>query len=115
MEGKVPGGEPGIFPLVRHRDDVASQKVTPSTVAALFAAFGRRRLQRIPVEPFPHIEVIKLLAPQHPGKGLALYAARILVGNAFLQGSVEFIRLGNAPDEYVVESDERIRAMIAGA
>src|SRR6266480_7551968 len=29
MEGKIPRGEPGIFPFVRHRDDVAVEKMSP--------------------------------------------------------------------------------------
>ena len=89
MEGEVPGREPGIFPFVRHRHDVGGDEMTPIGVAAVLAAFGRRRLQRIAVQPLPHIEIVELLVPQHPGKGLALDAAHVLVVDAFLSGGVE--------------------------
>ena len=44
MEGEVPGGEPGIFPFVGHRDDVGGDEMAPVAVAAVLAACGRRRL-----------------------------------------------------------------------
>src|SRR6266498_5610236 len=34
VESEVPCREPGIFPFVRHRDDVAVEKMSPFTVAA---------------------------------------------------------------------------------
>ncbi len=34
VEGKVPGGEPGVLPVVRHRDDVGEIEVAPVGVAA---------------------------------------------------------------------------------
>jgi hypothetical protein len=37
-------------------------------VAAVLAAFGWRRLQRIAVEHCHHVEIVELLVPQHPGK-----------------------------------------------
>src|SRR5438034_3275892 len=85
MKGEIPGCEPGIFPFVRHRHDIGGHEVTPTGVAGVLPALGRRRLRRIAVEPALHIEIIELLAPQHPGEGLTLYAPHILVGDAPLQ------------------------------
>src|SRR5436190_3478851 len=96
MKGEIPGGKPGILPFVRHRNDVASEKVTPAAVAPILAAFRGRRLQRIAVQPLPYIEVVELLAPQQTGKGLALNAPHVRVGNISLPCSIEGIRFGNA-------------------
>ena len=106
MECEVPRREPGIFPLVRHGHDVGGDEMTPIGVAAVLAAFGRRRLQRIAVEPLPHVEIVELLVPQHPGKGLALDAAHVLVVDAFLSGGVEEVGLGDALAEDVIKIDE---------
>jgi hypothetical protein len=115
MECEVPRREPGIFPLVRHGHDVGGDEMTPIGVAAVLAAFGRRRLQRIAVEPLPHVEIVELLVPQHPGEGLALDAAHVLVVDAFLSGGVEQVGLGDALAEDVIKIDECARALIAGA
>ena len=72
----------------------------------MLAAFGRRRLQRIAVQPLPHVEIVELLVPQHPGKGLALDAAHVLVVDAFLPGGVEEVGLGDALAEDVVKVGE---------
>ena len=42
MEGEIPGGIPGIFPFVRHRDDVVIVEMAPVRVAAGLAG-GRGR------------------------------------------------------------------------
>ena len=42
VEGQVPGGEPGVLPLVRHRHDVEGIEVAPPGVAAA-APGGRGR------------------------------------------------------------------------
>ena len=46
VEGQVPGGVPGILPLVRHREDVGVVEVRPVAVAAVPALGRRRRLAR---------------------------------------------------------------------
>src|SRR4051812_33592667 len=42
MESKIPGGIPGILPLVRHRDDVFVEEVDPFMVPTQLP-LGRRR------------------------------------------------------------------------
>src|SRR5206468_6411554 len=51
MKREVPGGEPRIFPLVRHRDDMIADHVEPLAVAHLP---GRRphRIVAVFLEPF---------------------------------------------------------------
>ena len=49
VEREVPGGVPGILPLVRHRDDVGVVEVLPVAVAAVPALVRRRRLGRVAV------------------------------------------------------------------
>src|SRR5215211_3989626 len=115
MKCEIPGCEPRVFPLVRHRHDIGGDQVTPTTVTAALAALRRRRLERIAIQPFLHIEVVELLAPQHPGKGLTLYTPHVPVADVFLQISVEGIRLDNASREHAVEIDERIWALSARA
>jgi len=66
VERQVSGGEPGIFPLVRHRYDMVAQHVEPITVPHL-ALFGQQRICAVLVEPLVDVEKEILLAPQHSG------------------------------------------------
>src|SRR6516165_1124196 len=108
MKGKIPGCEPGIFPLVRHRDDIGDNKVSPIAVAPVLPVLRRRRLSWIAIEPMLHIEVIKLLVPQHSGKGLTLYPPHVLVDDASLERGVEGIGLGNAPGKNIIEAAQSL-------
>jgi hypothetical protein len=49
VEGKVPGGVPGILPLVRHGDDVGVVDVGPFVVASFEPLAGRGRLAGIAI------------------------------------------------------------------
>src|SRR5215472_18120254 len=104
MKGEVPGCEPGIFPLVRHGDDIGDDKVSPIAVAPVLPVLRRRWLTRIAIEPMLHIEVIELLVPQHSGEGLTLYSPHVLVDDASLYRGIKDVRLGNAPGENIIES-----------
>jgi len=44
-----------------------------------------------------------------------LLTPHVLVGNALLQGGVEGVRLGNALREHIIEIEESICALVAGA
>src|SRR5215471_8523719 len=103
MKGEIPGCEPRIFPLVRHRDDIGDNKVSPIAVAPVLAALRRRRLSRIAIEPMLHIEVIELLVPQHSGEGLTLYSPHVVVDDASLECGVKGIRLGNTTGKNIIE------------
>ena len=69
VEGEVPRGEPGVLPLVGHRDDVGQRQVLPVRVAPAGASAGRRRrrLGRVAVQPLLDVVAVELLAPQQPG------------------------------------------------
>ena len=60
VERQVPRGEPGIFPLVGHRNDIATVEVCPFPVAALPAGLRRWRHARVPRQPVLNDIVIKL-------------------------------------------------------
>src|SRR6201991_474056 len=68
MEGKIPGGIPGVFPLVGHRDDVVVIEMTPVRVAAGLPSVRRRKL--VTIQPARDVVMIELLAPYHSGKRL---------------------------------------------
>src|ERR1700733_4406807 len=86
----------------------------PLAIAPVPAALGRRWLRWIAIQPTLDIEVIVLLAPQHAGEGLTLNAPHVFVGDTFLQGGVEGIRLGNATSEHGVEVIEVGRPFLIG-
>ena len=71
MEGEVPGRVPGIFPLVRHGDDVAVVHVVPVVVARRLLAGRLERIGAALFEPLVHVVVVELLAPEHARQGLA--------------------------------------------
>src|SRR6516225_11064863 len=114
MKGEVPGSKPGIFPLVRHRDDIGDNKVPPIAVAPVLPVLRRRGLSWIAIEPMLHIEVIKLLVPQHSSEGLTLYSPHVLVDDASLERGVKSIRLGNAPGENIIEAVKAARSFLSG-
>ena len=72
VEGQVPGGVPGILPLVRHGDDVGVVEVQSSRGCGPCSALGRRRRAAgIAVQPVAHVVMVELLRPEHAGEGLA--------------------------------------------
>ena len=72
VERQVPGREPRVLPLVRHRDHVAGEHVEPGHVA-----HGIRRGARIPgvdpmlAQPAMHVVLVVLLAPEQACQSLA--------------------------------------------
>ena len=68
-------------------------EMRPVGVAAVQALRRRRRLRRIAEQPAPHVVVVELLRPQHPGERLPLHHARVGIGDALLQRRVELIGL----------------------
>ena len=94
MERQVPGGEPRIFPLVRHRDDIVADHVEPLAVAHLM---GRRphRIVAVFLEPFVGVVKEVLLAPQHPGQCLP-HHTRLIFADAG-RGYRLIERVGLAP------------------
>jgi hypothetical protein len=77
LEREVPVGEPGILPLVRHREHAHRVQMPPGHVADLAPARGRRMLRIVAVQPLVDVEQIYLLRPQHAGKRLPLNQALV--------------------------------------
>ena len=77
VEGEIPSREPRILPLIRHRNDRCDIKMPPVMVSSTLPFWWRRRLGGIAVEPTLDVEMIKLLAPDHPRVGLTLNAPRV--------------------------------------
>ena len=110
VEGQVPGGEPGVLPLVRHGHDVEGVEAAPAAVPAGQPLFGRRRLARVTVQPAADVVVVQLLAPEHPGEGLAHDHRLVGAGTSRGQLGVELVGLGLAQCEHLVEaSAQRVR------
>jgi hypothetical protein len=103
VEGEIPGGEPRILPLVRHRHDVEGVERTPSGVAAGLSRGRRFRLAGITVEPSRYVVVVELLAPQHPGEGLPHHHCFVRRGDRGSEAGIELVGLGPAGGEHLVE------------
>ena len=108
VERQIPGGVPGVLPLVGHRDDVAVVEVPPLGVAPRQPARGRRWHRGIAVEPGADVVVIELLRPEQPGVGLANHEPLVGRERAGLL-RVEGIGLGPPGLHHGVEVGERRR------
>ena len=78
MESQIPGSIPRIFPFVRHGDNVVIDHVKPFAVPDALAAVRAHRVDAVFLEPFVGIEKEVLLAPEHPGQGLAHDIGRVI-------------------------------------
>jgi hypothetical protein len=94
VKGQIPGGEPGIFPLVRHRYDMVADHVEPLAVPHL--AGWLHRVDAMFLEPFVNIEEEILFAPQHPGQRLPHHIRRIFADTGRRYRAIERIRLAPA-------------------
>ena len=68
MERQVPGREPRVLPLVRHRDHVVVDQVVPAAVPD--PGIGTERVGAVLGQPPLDVVPVVLLAPQHPGQRL---------------------------------------------
>ncbi len=78
MKSQVPCRIPGILPLVGHRNDVAVQHVEPLGIANVLLIRSGQRMSFMFLEPAVEVEIVVLLAPQHPRQSLAVHAAFVL-------------------------------------
>ena len=109
VEREVPRGEPGVLPLVGHREHVARVEVPPVGVAAARSTGWRSRLGRIARQPAPDVEAEELLRPEHAGERLPLHVALVGTVDALLQRRVKLVGLATALVEYGVEGVEADR------
>src|SRR2546422_4300814 len=77
MESKIPCRKPGIFPGIRHNDDVSTIEVSPGSIASTLRRWSR--FGRVTSQPFLDIVHIELLAPEQASKCLALYSPCVVV------------------------------------
>ena len=90
MEGEIPGGVPGIFPFVRHRDHVRVDHVPPAVVAdGTLIRFVR--LNAVLFEPLADVIEKELLGPEHPGQSLPHDTGRVGVKRGRNDGRIERI------------------------
>ena len=103
VEGQVPRGEPRVFPLIGHRDDVEPVEVPPPGVPPALAHRRRFRLARVPVQPPGHVVVEQLLAPQHPRGRLPQHQRLIRARAGRRQLRVKLIRLRPPLGHHLIE------------
>src|SRR5258708_19028175 len=75
VERQVPGGIPGVFPLVWHRHDTLIVEVSPPGIASIPALRWWEWLGLVPLQPLLNNIVIELFFPEHPPQSLSLQAA----------------------------------------
>ncbi len=92
VKGEVPGREPGVFPLVRHRQHAHRVQVPPVLVADLAARHRWRQPRVVAVEPLVDVEDVVLLGPHQPGEGLTLHPPLVLRGALGVNLRVELVR-----------------------
>ncbi len=78
VKRQAPCRVPRILPLVRHRNNVVDVQVLPLFVSPVPPIFRGLRPRRISLQPGAHVEVIKLLGPQHPRVRLPHHQPRVL-------------------------------------
>ncbi len=103
VESQVPGRVPGIFPLVRHGDDVFVDHVIPTLVAHRRTSQAGEVPYAVPIEPLGDVIIVKLLGPQHAGQCLAHHAGRVREQILRRDAGVEGVCLPLAGLEYFVE------------
>ena len=96
VKGEIPRGEPGILPLIGHRDHVRAVEMPPVPITPMLALRRRWRLLRVTLEPLLHGVVVKHLAPDHAGERLALHEPCVGIGDPLLQLSVKLVGLAAA-------------------
>ena len=103
VERRVPRGEPGVLPRVRHRHHVVSVQVTPVRVASVLPSRRRGRLSRVAGEPAGDVVAVELLSPDHPGEALTHDHGVFGAGTCRCQLGVERVRFGAALRQHLVE------------
>ena len=76
VERQIPGGEPGVLPLVRHRDDVGAEHVEPVLVAGRCCS-SRAGTPRSFSQSLDVVDV-GLLRPEQPAVALADDVRRVV-------------------------------------
>ena len=102
VEGEVPGGVPGVLPLVGHGDDVVVDHVEPLAVPEVAAAV-MERVGAVLLQPRIAVPVVVLLGPEHAGDGLAHHVGGIRGDRGRGHRRVEGVSLPQAGGQGLVE------------
>ena len=108
MKRQIPGRIPGIFPLVRHGDHVGVEHVEPSVLRTSWRGGLEQRMALVLAQPLLQVEVVVLLGPEHSRQRLAVHPALIVVQRVGRDPFVEFVGVGDAAFEYLLETAEGI-------
>ena len=108
MKSQIPGRIPRILPLVRHRDHVGIEHVEPLGIAHVVAGRLEQRMTLVLAQPLLQVEVVELLAPQHSRQRLAMHSALIFVQRVRRNPLVEFVGVGDAAFEDLLETAKGI-------
>ena len=95
VEGDVPGGEPGVLPLVRARSGRRGCRVPPARVPPRVPRGRRRRAGRVAVQPELDAVVVELLRPEQARRRLPLHEPLVVGQAGRLDGGVERVGLGD--------------------
>ena len=109
VKRQVPGGEPGVLPLVRHRDHVGAVHVEPVLIARLPVGVA---LHPALVQPPLDVVDVGLLGPQQPGRALANHLRGVGAERRRRQHGVVLVGLAQALAEGRVEARHRIVELI---
>ena len=104
VERQVPGGVPGIFPLVGHGDDVAVEHVEPLGVPHLPLCDPDERMRLVLLEPRVHVKEVVLFPPEHPGERLPVDPPFVLAQRRGRDPVVELVGVGQPRGNRRVEA-----------
>ena len=76
MECQVPRCEPGIFPGIRHNNDVSANKMSPASITITLWRWCR--FSRIAMQPFLDIVHVELFTPEQASSRRGHNAAHVL-------------------------------------
>src|SRR5712691_1235186 len=103
VESEIPGGVPGVFPLVWHGDDITVEEMLPVVIAPVPAVRRRCRVQGIPFEPVLDHIVEELLGPEEASIGLAHHLVFCFPKSCWDTTGIETVGLTTTLHHYAVE------------
>ena len=110
VEGQVPRRVPGVFPAVGHGQDVPVLHVEPVPVPDIPALGIAQRMCLVLLQPAVEVEVVELLAPEHPGQRPPHDHGVLGVGAGRGDRLVELVGLGAAAGDHGVRVGAQLPA-----
>src|SRR5689334_22140981 len=91
MERQIPGGEPWVFPFIRHGNDITAHHVKPLAVTNRHRTIGSAR--SVFPEPLVYFINVDLLAPKHASESLTNYLPGVRICRVRSEGGVKLVRV----------------------